>query len=362
MAPSRPPPPRVVRAVERIRDGLLRLRRRSAPGPAVLLELILGAWVSQGIAVAAELKIADALSGGPLPILELARRVDAHPDALDRLMRALVSQGVFTAKRGSRYALNAVSEPLRSDAPVSIAGMARFVGAPQHREHWSHLAEAVRTGRPMLAQLRGMPAFEYLGTEPELAAIFNDAMTSMSELALGPVLAAYDFTRFSTIVDVGGGHGRLLSAILAAAPAAQGILYDLPEVVQDAPDLLSRFGVADRVQVRGGSFFEAVPPEGDAYVLKNVIHDWADEDAVRILRTVRAAARPGATVLLLETVIPDHHREAVSKVIDLEMLVSAGGQERTEREFRALFGQSGFRFTRVVQTAGPLCVIEGQAV
>ncbi len=340
---------------------MLRLRRRSVPGPAALVEVILGAWVSQAVAVAAELKIADALADGPLPVLELARRVDAHPEALDRLMRALVSQGVFTARRGNRYALNAVSEPLRSDAPVSIAGMARFVGAPQHREHWSRLAEAVRTGRPQLEQLRGMPPFEYLGTEPELAAIFNDAMTSMSELALGPVVAAYDFTGLRTVVDVGGGHGRLLAAILSAAPSARGVLHDLPEVVEGAPELLGRFGVADRVEVSGGSFFEAVPPGGDAYVLKNVIHDWADEDALRILRTVRAAARPGATLLLVEAVIPEHQRESLAKIIDLEMLVSAGGQERTEREYRTLFGQAGFGFTRVVQTAGPLSLIEGRA-
>ncbi|MGW0162269.1 methyltransferase [Mycobacterium sp. NPDC003323] len=361
MPATRVPPAGIIRVIDRVRDGLGRLRRQSAPPPAVLLELILGAWVSQGISVAAELKIADALAAGPLNAEELAQRVGADPDALARLMRALISAGVFTVRRG-RFALNPLADALRTDAPVSIAAMARFVGSVQHREHWSRFTEAVRTGQSVIPGMRGMPAFDYLHSEPQLGALFNDAMTSMSELAIDPVVAAYDFTPFATITDVGGGHGRLLAAILQAAPDARGVLYDLAEVVEGAPELLRRFRVDDRVTVQSGSFFESVPTASALYVMKNVIHDWPDAEAVDILTTVRAAASPGTKLVLLEAVIPEHHREFLPKWLDMEMLVSAGGRERTEAEYRALYQRAGFRLDRVVPTATPFSLIEGTAI
>lgn len=327
-----------------------------------MLEMILGGWVSQGITVAAQLGVADALAGGPLRADELARLVDANPDALDRLMRALVSEGVFRRTRDGRYALNALGDTLRTDAPVSIAAMARFTGSPQHREHWSHLGDAVRTGDAVIPKLRGMAAFDYIGSEPELGAIFNDAMTSVSELAIAPVVAAYDFSRFATIADVGGGHGRLLSAILEATPAARGLLYDLPQVVDGAPELLGRYGTADRVQVIPGSFFDSVPDGADAYIMKNIIHDWPDEQALTILRNVRAAAAPGATLLLIEGVIPEHDREFIGKWTDMEMLIGIAARERTEDGYRRLYEQAGFRLTRVVPTASPFSLVEGVAV
>lgn len=327
-----------------------------------MLEMILGAWVAQGIAAAAQLGVADALADGPLRPDELARRVEANPDTLDRLMRALVSEGVFRRTRDGRYALNPLADTLRKDAPVSIAGMAKFVGSPEHREHWSHLGDAVRTGEAVIPKLRGQATFDYIGSVPELAAIFNDAMTSVSELAIAPVTAAYDFTRFGTIADVGGGHGRLLAAVLTAAPAARGMLYDLPQVVEGAPAMLGKYGVAERVQVVPGSFFDSVPAGADAYLLKNIIHDWPDEDALTILRNVRAAATPGTTLLLIEAVIPDHDREFLGKWIDMEMLVGVAARERSEGDYRRLYQQAGFQLTRVVETASPFSVVEGTAV
>jgi O-methyltransferase domain/Dimerisation domain len=240
------PPAKLVRVVERARHILGRLHQRTAPPAAAMLEMIFGAWIAQGIAVAADLKVADALAAGPLPIDELARRVGADPDALARLLRALMSEGVFVQRRDGRYALNALGDTLRSDAPISIAGMARMVGAPQHREHWSHLVDAVKTGQAVPPKLRGMSGWDYLAEQPELAEIFNDAMTSISEWAIDPVVAAYDFALYPTVVDVEGGHGRLLAAIVTATPEARGVLYDLPQVVEGAPELLQKYGVADR--------------------------------------------------------------------------------------------------------------------
>lgn len=199
------------------------------------MEMIINAWAAQAITAAADLGIADALAKGPLSADELAAAVGADVDTVGRLLRAVISRGVFRQLRHGRYDLNPLGETLRSDAEVSLAGMARFVGAPQHREHWSHLTDAIRTGRALVPALRGKPVFEYLTEEPEFAEIFNSAMTGMSELAIAAVTGGYDLSRYSTIVDVGGGHGRLLAAILEATPAARGTLFDLPHVVAELP-------------------------------------------------------------------------------------------------------------------------------
>jgi O-methyltransferase domain/Dimerisation domain len=356
------PPAKLVRVIERARHVVGRVHQRSVPPMGAMMEMIIGAWRAQGIAVAAELKVADALANGPLTGAELARRVGADPDALGRLMRALVSDGIFTRRGDGRFALNALGETLRSDAPMSMAGMARFVGHPNYREHWSGLLDAVKTGEAVPPKLRGMSVWDYTAQQPDFAAVFNEAMTSVSGFAVDPVVAAYDFTPYRTIIDVGGGHGRLVAAIIAATPGTSGVLYDLPQVVEGAPELLKRYGVPNRVRVESGSFFDGVPEGGDAYVMKNVIHDWPDAEAVAILKNVRKAAKPGTTLLLVEFVIPDHDREFIGKWVDLEMLVQVAARERTAEDYRKLYAQAGFQMTRVVPTAGPISLVEGKAV
>lgn len=361
MTSSRVPPAQLARAVERIRHYLYRLNQKLVSAPAAMMELILGAWVAQAIAVAADLGVADALAKGPLPIDELSARVGADSDALHRLLWALISRGIFCQHRDGRYDLTPLADTLRCDAPASMFGAARFYGSRQHREHWSLLGQSVRTGKESISGLRGKEAFDYLAAEPELGELFNQAMTSVSELAVAPVVGGYDFSAYPTIVDVGGGHGRLLAAILAATPTAQGVLYDLPQVVAGAPALLRERNVADRVRIEEGSFFDSVPSGGDAYVLKNVIHDWPDDKAVQILRNVRAVAGARATVLLVELVIPEHNREFLGKWADLEMLLCAAARERTAAEYRDLLTQARFRMTRVVQTASPFSIVEAAA-
>ena len=352
------PPAKVARVVERFRNHLYRLHQRSAPAVVAMFELLNGAWVAQAVQVAAELRIADALSEGPLPLDDLAGRVGADPDALRRLMRALISRGVFRQRRDGRYDLTALANALRSDAQFSMYQWARVVGSPQHREHWSLLLESVKTGKAALPMVRGKDAFEWLKQEPELAEVLHDSMTTLTDLAAAAVVAAYDFGRYRTIVDVGGGQGGLLSTILAATPNARGVVYDLPEVVSAAPALLRQRGVDDRVRVEAGSFFDSVPTGGDAYVLKSVVHDWPDEEALAILRSVRAATTTDATVLLVELVLPEHKRDFTGKWVDLEMLIVANGRERSAAEYRELLRQAGFRMTRVVQTAAPFSIVE----
>jgi C-methyltransferase len=354
------PPAQLARVVERVRHHLYRLHQRLTPAPAAMIEMILAGWTSQAITVAAQLGVADALADGPLPIDELAVRVEADADALRRLLRALISRGIFRLRRDGRYELNSLADTLRSDAAVSMKSAARFYGSQEQRERWTLLVDSIRTGNAVVESLRGKESFDYFAENPELAELFNQTMTSVSEMTDATVVAGYDFSAYPTIVDVGGGHGPLLAAILAAAPASRGVLYDLPTVVANAPNLLREQGVADRVAIAEGSFFDSVPGDGDAYVLKNIIHDWNDEKAGQILRNVRAAVGPGATVLLIEFVIPEHNREFPGKWVDLEMMLNLGARERTAAEYRNLLSRAGFRMTRVVQTASPLSVVEAR--
>lgn len=327
-----------------------------------MIEMILAGWTSQAITVAAQLGIADALAHGPLTIEELATRVDADPDALRRLLRALISRGIFCQRRDSRYALNSLAETLRIDAVGSMASAARFYGSGEQRERWTLLVDSVRTGASVVPGLRGMSSFEYFADKPELAELFNKTMTSVSAMTDATVVAGYDFSAYPTIVDVGGGQGPLLACILNEAPASRGVLYDLAHVVADAPNLLRHSGVDDRVRIAEGSFFDIVPGGGDAYVLKNIIHDWPDDIALQVLQNVRAAGGPRSTVLLIEFVIPRHNREFPGKWVDLEMLLNLGARERTAEEYRDLLTRAGFRMTRVVPTASPLSVVEARAV
>jgi DNA-binding transcriptional ArsR family regulator len=362
MVVSKLPPATVVRAIETARYRIGQLHRRMLPGPAVMMEMMMNAWCAQAITAAADLGIADALAKGPLTAQELAAAIDAEVDTVSRLLRALISRGIFRQRRDGRYDLTPLADTLRSDAEVSLAAMAQFMGLPEHRECWSHLTDAIRTGEAAIPKLHGKAGFDLLADEPLVAEIFNRAMTSMSEFAVASVTAAYDFSRYATIVDVGGGHGRLLAAILVATPQARGILFDLPEVVPGAPAVLAEHHVADRVRVLGGSFFDAVPDGGDVYVLKNVIHDWPDDDPVKILGNVRTAAGAGKHVLLVEFVIPRHGREFLGKWIDLGMLVLAAGRERTADEYGRLLDRAGFRMTRVVETASPFSIVEAIAI
>lgn len=355
------PPAALARVAEWVRHYLYRLHQRLIPAPAAMIEMILATWTSQAITAAAQLGVADALTDGPLPIDELAARTGADPDALRRLLRALIGRGIFRHRRDGRYELNSLGDTLRSDAPVSMTWAAQFYGSQEQRERWTMLVESIRTGKSVVPTLHATDSFGYFAAEPEHAELFNQTMTSVSQLADAAVVAGYDFSTYPTIVDVGGGRGALLAAILAAAPTSRGVLHDLPRVVAAAPTLLREHHLATRVRIAEGSFFDDVPSGGDLYVLKNIVHDWQDDKAVQILRNVRAAAGPRATVLLVEFVIPTHDRDVPGKWVDLEMLLNLGARERTAAEYRDLLGQAGLRMTRVVQTASPLSLVEARA-
>ncbi|WP_422748022.1 methyltransferase [Mycobacterium sp. WMMD1722] len=356
------PPQRLVRYVDRVRAGLARLHRSTVPGNIALLELGTGAWTTAALYSAARLGIADQLAAGPARAATVAERVGADPDGVYRLMRALASRGVLTHRADGSFSLTRVGDALRSGVDGSLRDMILFVGHPIRWADWGHLEHSVRTGRTAFSELHGAPFFAYLETDPEFAEVFNLAMTAGSGLADEVALSRYDFTGFGLVVDVGGGHGSVLSTILRSAPEARGILLDLPSVVQDAGPTFAAAGVQARASVTGGSFMDAVPEGGDAYVMKNIIHDWQDDDAVRILRNIRTAIATGGRLLLLEMVLPERADAFIGHLLDLEMLVTAGGRERTRAEYANLLARSGFRLTRVVETVTPLSLIEAEPV
>src|ERR1700732_1013815 len=233
--PAKVPPARLARVVEWIRHHLIPLHQRLTPAPAAVLEMILATWVSQAITAAAQLGVADPPATGPLTIEELAARVGADADALRRLLRALIGRGIFRRRRDGRYELNSLASTLCSDAPVSMSSAARFYGSPEQRERWTLLVDSVRTGKTVVPVLRGKESFDYFADQPELAELFDQTMTSVSELTVAPVVAGYDFGIYPTIVDVGGGQGNLLAAILAAAPASRGVPYAPSRGARSAP-------------------------------------------------------------------------------------------------------------------------------
>ncbi|BBZ80070.1 hydroxyneurosporene-O-methyltransferase [Mycolicibacterium anyangense] len=360
--PKPVPPAPLARVIEWIRHYLLRLHQRLVPAPMSMMELIVSGWPAQAITTAAQLGIADALADGPLHLDELAARLHVDADALGRLLRALIGRGIFRRRRDGRYALNSLAATLRTDAPISLKGAALFQGSQEQRERWTLLADSVRTGQSIVPALRGKDGFDYLDDIPQHAELFNQTMTALAQMTHAVVVGSYDFSPYRTIVDVGGGQGALLAAVLASAPRSHGILYDLPQVVADAPKVMRDRAIAERIGVHGGSFFDSVPAGGDAYLLKNIIHDWPDGKALQILRNVRAAARPGAAVLLVEMVTHDNGKDGPQNWVDLEMLLNLGSRERSAEEYRNLLSRAGFRMTRVVPTASPLSVVEAVAV
>jgi O-methyltransferase domain/Dimerisation domain len=324
--------------------------------PLRLFELASGKWVSQALAAAVELGIAERLAKGSRSTAELARAAGATEDGVYRLLRALASVGVCTESAHRRFRLTALGRELR---PEAHGGYARFLGHEITWRPWGELVHSVRTGAPAFDRVFGMPAFDYLAQNPDSAAIFDAAMTSISAAESRAVVEAYDFSPIHTLVDVGGGRGLLIARILRAARRVQGILFDMPHVVAGAADLLAAQGVADRCQVMPGDFFAFVPDGGDAYVLKHVLHDWDDGRALRILKNCRHSMGAGSRLLVIDPVIPPGNAPHWGKLLDLEMLVMTPyGRERTREEFRTLFRRAGLRLRRVVPTSSPVSILE----
>lgn len=332
-----------------------------------MLQMAGGKLVARPIYAAAKLGIADRLRGGARSVGALAREAGAQPLALYRLLRALASVGVFAETSGGdapleqrTFANTALSETLVS-GPEGIRDMALWMGDPAHEHAWEGILESVQTGAPAFDAIHGSGVFEYFDAHPELAATFNAAMSSFARRFHPAVVKAYDFSGISLLVDVGGGHGVLLEEIVRAHPGMRGIVFDLEPVAAGARARLAATDVAGRVTAEGGSFFDRVPEGADGYIMSHIVHDWDDARAAEILRACRTAMKPSGRVLVLEQVIAPGNAPDFGKLLDVEMLVmTPGGRERTESEFRALFAAAGLRLEWVVPTEAPICVIEGR--
>ncbi|MGE0118820.1 MAG: methyltransferase [Dongiaceae bacterium] len=332
------------------------------PPPFALFRMITGFYLSRAVHVAASLGVADLLADGARGHEELAAATRTHAPSLRRVLRLLVSAGVFAEEADGRFALTSMGACLRAGVPGSMRAAALLFGGIT-QQAWGDLMHSVQTGEPAFRRVFGMEPFAYMGEHPDEAANFDAAMADFTRQIAVAVAAAYDFSPFRKIVDVGGGNGALLAGILEAYPALTGLLFDLPPVAQRAGADLRAQGLAARCEIRGGDFFREVPADGDAYLLKHVLHDWDDARATDILRTCRRAMRADARLLTIEGIYPpridqsDASRGAAAN--DVNMLVCTGGRQRSEAEFRALYEAAGFRLTQIVPTQMGVKVIEG---
>jgi SAM-dependent methyltransferase len=324
-----------------------------------LARLINGYQVSQAIHVAATLGIPDLLGDGPRSSGALAGATQTHPAALYRLLRALSTVGILAEQGDRQFSLAPLGERLRSNTFSSANAWAKLVGRPNYWHAWGGLLGGVKTGTIPFENVHGATVWAYRAQRPDEADIFNRAMAAITNQIADAVASAHDFSCYTKLVDIGGGEGSFIAGILAEHPALAGILFDQPAVVARASDRLDHAGVSDRCQVVGGNFFDSVPEGGDAYLLKWILHDWSDDNAIAILRCCRRAMRPGGRLVIVEHLIGPHNTGREGKFMDLNMMVITGGVERTREEFARIFEAAGFELTRVTHTETPISIIEG---
>src|SRR5579859_1147662 len=332
------------------------------PPSIAVLELLHGIWVTRSIHLTTDLRLADLLVRGPKSVKELAEATNTHAPSLYRLLRSLAGVGIFRETEPNTFAQTPLSEVLRSDRADSLYALTHLLGQPWQRQSWEGLEYTIRTGKSAFEHMHDMKVWDYINIHPEMGTLFNQAMTSFSAIVNTPIAQSYDFSVFDTLVDVGGGVGSLLTTILKTYPTLKGILFDRPAVIEQAREQIDP-AVHDRIRLAEGSFLEAVPTGGDAYLLKQILHDWSKEDCLTILQNCRRAMKPGATLLVADRVLEAAGQEnTFNQYFDLHMLVLYSGGERTAEEFRGFYEASGFRLTRIVSTGTPISLVEGVAV
>ena len=326
-----------------------------------LIQMLTGAWVTQLVAAAVRLGIPDRLAvGQPQSGGRLAAALGVDAAALTRVMRALASIGVLKEMPPGQYLLTPVGERLRSDQPGSMRDFFLAETDEVHRRSWDRLVDAVKTGQPQPQAVFGLPVFDYYGKHMDEGEQFGRAMQNVSAMAADGVIANYDFSNARLIVDVGGGNGSFVRAILKHQRAARGVIFDLPYIEAQAVESLRHDALSERCRFEGGDFFKSVAAGGDIYLMKFILHDWTDAESQRILAAVRSAIAPGGRLLVVEMLVPEAIEPGFVQLMDINMLVMTGGRERTASEYGALFASAGFRLARTIPTGTPFFIVEGE--
>ncbi len=351
------PPLFIVRATEKFRNFCLRLNRRFTHPNVVLWEMAHNMWVSAGIGVVAQLGIADLLKGGPMSISTLAEKTETHPESLYRLMRMLSSQGLFREMKDGRFTVTPFSKPLQED---QIRYLISNHLSPGHFQLFGGMMTTIKTGENVHGASSGSQLFDKMEADEARNERFTKAMTSTSRMLVSAVLSVFSFRKFRKIIDVGGGQGFLLAAILSKYPQSEGVVFDLPGTISRAQKTIEDFHVQDRMEAVAGDFFKSVPGGGDLYLMKSILHDWNDDDSGRILAKVHEAMKPGARLLIIEPVIEPGNKPAFGKMTDILMMISVGGKERSRKEWETLLHQSGFRIRKIRRTVSPTNLIEAE--
>ncbi|MFI5152254.1 MAG: methyltransferase [Chitinophagales bacterium] len=333
--------------------------KNNLPLKVIINQMIFGCVITQAIHVAAKLNIADLLAvHGPMDCSALAKASGAHEESLYRLMRALASAGIFSVGENGKFSMTPLAEHLRADNPESSKAMAIAIGNVFYKAY-DELLYSVQTGDGGFKKAFDVPVFEYLSNHPEDGRTFDRMMTDIHGGETEPMVNTYDFSAFTTIVDVGGGNGEVISAVLNKNPGAKGILFDLPDVIERSRDKIMARAMGDRCKIVPGNFFESVP-KADAYILRHIVHDWSDDDTVTILSNCRKSMNPGGKVLVVEAAIQPGNEPSPFKMLDLSMLL-VGGKERTREQFQKVFANAGLKLNRVVPFQEDLSVVEGVA-
>lgn len=325
-----------------------------------LRQLIMGFRNTQLIYVAGKLHLADHLAQKPQTAEELAPVVNAAPTALYRLLRALASLGVFTESTGGLFEVTPIGDLLRQDKPGSLRSTAMLYGDELIWRVYGRLEYAIETAKPAFEHVHGQPFYDYLSQHPAAATLFHEAMTGFSEQEAEAILAAYNFSTVRSIIDIGGGQGALMATLLPTYSQLRAVIFDRSPPVGEALRLFPSADLRARVEFIQGDFFAAVPDGGDLYLLKSIIHNWSDEEAMAILRKCRQAMPPYGRMLIAERIVPPEGSPSEAKLFDINMLVTVGGQERTAAEYIALLGAAGLAMTRIIHTKSHLSLIEAE--
>jgi len=357
-----PPPLWLVTAINAFRNFLIRLNRRMFPGNVVLYEQFQSFWVLPSLYVATKLNIATILQKGPMSVEDLAKITKADANSLFRVLRALASQGIFKEDKKGRFINTATSKGI-AEGSGSLRAMILHHLGPVNWDTLSQLEYSVMTGKDAFSKKYGVETYEFLKNHPVEQELFDQSMSNLSDIGLDPILHSYNFSKFRTIVDIGGGEGFLLANILNKCNLSNGILFDTPGALEKSSEIVSKLMVENRLTAKSGDFFERVPENGDLYILKNIVHNWSDEKVISLLQIIQHAMNPAARILIIEMVIPDRNIHSTAKLLDIQMLATMqGGKERTWKEYDRLLQKSGLQLNCIIPTIAPLSLIEASKI